>query len=68
MNKRYYVQIPVTGVIGVEVKAANKEEALEVALESATLTEIEEWETHETVCKGNVFCGLLNQYEVEEVE
>lgn len=68
MNKRYYVQIPLTAVVGVEVEATNEKEALEVAIESATLNDIEEWDMHEIVCEGNVYHGLINRYEIEEIE
>lgn len=68
MNKRYYVQIPLTAVVGVEVEATNEKEALEVAFESTTLHDVVEWDLHEKICEGNVFHGLINRYEIEEIE
>lgn len=66
--KKYYFEIPVTAVIGIEVEAKDKEEALEVAFESASLTDVTEWDVHKKICEGNVFHGLINEYELEEME
>ncbi len=62
--KNYTVYVPITGIVKMEVKAENEEEAKEIALEDATLTEVEEWEAHEEIVRGNVFYGVQNTIEL----
>lgn len=64
----YDVYIPITGFIKLEVQAENEDEAINKALKKEVTTDdIEEWETHNHVVKGNVFYGKLKEIEVLEV-
>lgn len=70
--KKYLVTIPITGFISVEVKACNKQDAIEKAFASdnLTLSNIEEWDSHKKIveeAEGTVFHGLLNEIEVDEI-
>lgn len=67
--KEYEVLVPITGYIIVNVNAENKEDAVNKAFESdeLTLDNIEQWDSHECVVKGNVFYGTVNEIEVNEV-
>lgn len=67
----YYVNIPATMAITVTVEAENEEEAKEKALEVPLYVtvrggDLQEYETHEQVCEGYVYNGVLNEIEVEE--
>jgi len=64
--KKYYVSIPITGKLVIEVDAESKEDAIESAFQQADLKHLEEWEAHTEVCKGNVFYGVLSKVDVEE--
>lgn len=73
--KEYYVEIPFTGKITVIVEAENAEDAKMKALEECDLDltqkselgyELESWELHESVTKGNVFYGILNEISADE--
>lgn len=64
----YVVAVPVTGVIYKEVCADSEEEAVETALNELDyeLEDIEEWEIHRHVVKGNV-C-YATQWDIEVVD
>lgn len=64
--KKYYVQIPITGYLDVEIDAGDKESAIEKAFEIGTLEDLLEWEMHEQIIQGNVFHGLLNEVDIIE--
>ena len=68
--KRYTVAVPITGVIYVEVNAESEKEALTAALDSDGLTRdnIEEWEAHDYVTRGNVCSAVQNSIEVVSEE
>lgn len=42
MNK-YYVQIPITGYISMEVDAENEDSAIDIAYKNASIDDIDEW-------------------------
>jgi hypothetical protein len=65
MAKTYSVAVPISGVIYVEVQAESEDEAIEKALESDQLTteNIDRWETHRYIVRGNV-CSAV-QWEAE---
>lgn len=79
--KTYNVYVPMTATIVVEVKAENEDKAKEIAMKvdfSLTLKgsrsssrkhkpDLCEYRTHEIVAEGNVYHGVLNEIEVEEV-
>jgi len=72
--KKYCVSIPATMAIHIYVEAETEEKAIEKAFEvEFTLNldglgvEIGEFETHHTVCRGNVLSAVLNSVEVEEI-
>lgn len=64
MSKEFVVTLPITGIVEVTVEAENEEEALNLALEQATLKDIVEWEAHKQICEGNVFHGVLNEFDI----
>lgn len=43
MNK-YYVQIPITGYISMEVDAENEDSAIDIAYKNASINDIDEWD------------------------
>ncbi|MDI2982341.1 hypothetical protein QJL67_09595 [Clostridioides difficile] len=43
--KEYVVEIPITGHIGVCIKAENKENAIKLALKQCSVEDIKEWFT-----------------------
>lgn len=64
--KEYCVQVPICGYAVVIVEADDEKEAIEKALVTVKLSDIEEWEALEHVTEGNCFNGPLNDIEVEE--
>ncbi len=64
---RYSVLLPITGYAVVEVTAETKDQAIAVAMENVERKDIEEWETHQSICTGNIFHGQVNDCSVEEV-
>lgn len=66
---RYSVQLPITGYIIKEVEAADEKAAIQAALElPASNEDLEEWETHEYVTKGNVCYASCNEANAELIE
>lgn len=45
-----------------------KKEAIETAFNFVELDDIEEWDAYMKVVEGNIYNGLINEPEVEEVE
>jgi hypothetical protein len=70
MAKKWMVTLPLTGTITVQVEAENERDAIDTALEGGDFkTEnINEWEVVRQIVRGNVFSGLMNSAEAEEVE
>jgi hypothetical protein len=66
--KTYNVCLPLTGTIWVTVEAESEEAAIEAALcsEDAKTENIEEWQTHRQICKGNVLYADTNEAYAEE--
>ena len=64
--KKYFVEIPITGYVSVEIEANSKEEAIEKAWESPDLSldNVVEWEAHAYVSKGNVLYALRDEIDV----
>jgi hypothetical protein len=54
MSKPYSVKIPIAGHAFVEVEADSEEEAIEKAIEEATISHVEEWEAIKQFNQGNV--------------
>lgn len=77
--KKFYIEIPYTGVLKVEVRAESLEEALEKIyendrndiindkVEDISFVDIEE-DYHEKVVEGNVFYGTQNDLRYEELD
>jgi hypothetical protein len=66
--KSYGVKVPITGHVFIEVEAPSEEAAINQAMSSdITIDKIEEWDTCEHICQGNVFYGMLNDAEAEEL-
>lgn len=59
----YSVAVPITGYIVVEVNAETEEEAFDLAFESEflTLDNIEEWEAHTEVTRGNISYAIMKE-------
>ena len=67
--KEYAITMPVTGTIYKEVQAESEEEALAKFYELETSNDdIEEWEMHEHIVKGNVFYGGTNDVDIELID
>jgi hypothetical protein len=71
-NKKWIVSIPITGTITFDVKAPDKEAAVEVAWKKYHADGDESdaevtWEAHECVTEGNVFHGVQNRIEASEL-
>lgn len=77
--KKFYMEIPYTGVLKVEVDAASKEEALQKVYEAdreriynGEIDDIQwlesEEDYHNKIVEGNVFHGIQNQRVIEEIE
>ena len=75
--KTYNVTIPCTLSVCVTVEAEDEKSAKEAALnvdfrldlqseDKEASPEIVEFETHEQICRGNVFYGCINKMEIDE--
>lgn len=65
---KYAVSLPITGFVYFEIEADNEEQAIAKCMESdITTNDIAEWGVHEHVIEGNVFHGMLNSIDVEEI-
>lgn len=66
--KTYGVSIPVAGYIYIEIEAEDENDAKEKAFQSdIDIKDIEEWDVHEEICRGNVFHGNLNKILIEDL-
>lgn len=67
--KRYSVQLPISGYVIKEVEADNATDAIKKALRESNFdrSEIEEWEVHERITRGNVCYALCNDANAEEI-
>lgn len=67
--KKWLVSLPMTGKVTVEVKAETAEAAIEEALDSElSFNDIEEWDVHREVDRGNVYRGPIGRASAEEME
>lgn len=57
--KTYYVDLPVSGRVAVEVEADSEEEAIDKALNSYSIDNLEEWSAERHLVQGNIFYGVL---------
>ena len=64
--KNYYLEIPITGIIAIEIEAETEQEAIKKAFDEITIDDILEWEAHENITQGNVFYGMLNSINVNQ--
>lgn len=75
---KYYVEMPYTGKLMVQLEANSQEEALTIIYNTSSQEELEdlecvsyvdvEEELHEEIVEGNVFHGILNRLHIEECE
>lgn len=65
--KTFLVNIPITGVLQKVVYAGTEDEAVDMAFEEATIDDLEEWDSVSQIVTGNVFSGILNKYNVQEI-
>lgn len=67
--KTYGVSMPVTGIMYKEVEAESEEEALSNFYESdLTIEDLVDFDLNEHITKGNVFYGMLNSVDIEELD
>jgi hypothetical protein len=66
--KTYGVTLPIAGKAYVEVQAANQDDAIDKAMGQCTTANLEEWESHRQIVRGNVFYGNCNEAEVELID
>lgn len=66
--KAYTITMPVTGIMVKTVEAETVEEAIEKFCDEITVNDLEQWEVHEEIVKGNVFYGVQNTMEIEEFD
>lgn len=60
MANRYYIEVPITGVLHIEVEADTQAEAIEKALDVRDLDGLERWNPVEHITRGNGFYGVAN--------
>ena len=65
--KTWSVTIPITGLAYLEVEAETEDEAIDIAMDSVTIDEVETWEPIRHVNKGNV-CYAMQPWDAEAVE
>ena len=65
--KIYYLTIPITGIIDIEIEAENEEEATQKAFDEISLDQVAGWQAHENITQGNVFYGMQNSLYIEEM-
>jgi hypothetical protein len=64
----YGISMPITGFIYKEVEADSEEEAKNEFHKLELKTEdIEDWDIHDHIVKGNVFYGQLNDVTIDEI-
>lgn len=64
--KTYNVIIPIAGHAHIQVEADNEEQAKELAMDKATIDDLEDWECLEQFNRGNVcYCPAPWEIEVE---
>lgn len=67
-TKLWSVAIPISGVMHVDIEADSAEEAISKALAGDyDLDDVDEWEPHRHLIRGNVFYGALAEADAEEV-
>lgn len=67
--KAYRVEIPMTGVLHVDVEAESQEEAVKKAYEQANLSKhLHEMDVHTRVTEGNICHAIQNAMDVYEIE
>ena len=66
--KNYFVRVPISGFVEVEVQAESESEAIDKAFDSEDLNleNVGEWEVHEHICTGNVCHASLTDIECYE--
>lgn len=66
MPKSYDVVLPIAGHVQVTVEAESEEQAIEVAMENATINDIQSWEALKQFHAGNVcYCPYPWEASVE---
>jgi hypothetical protein len=63
----YCVTLPVTGFCVVEVEAENADDAINKAMDNVTNDDLETWETHREITRGNVCYAEVNEAHAELV-
>lgn len=66
--KTWDLTIPITGRLAVQVEAETEQEAVEIAVSNAALSDLIEWQAHDEISRGNFFFGLQQKYSVDYVE
>ena len=68
MIKRYFVSVPILAIAVIEVEANSEENAIDYAVDHATLDDVDEWEPHKNLLNGNVFNGSQSLATISSIE
>lgn len=67
-RKRYTVSVPVLAICLVEVVADSEDQAIDYAVDHATLDKVDAWQAHKILVQDNCFYGDLNEAEIFDTE
>lgn len=66
--RKFSVAVPMTGVFFVEVDAEDEEKAIDLAMQKDfKIEDLENWEIHRYIVRGNVFYGDYSEAEAEDI-
>lgn len=67
--KTYYVELPISGKLVVEVQAESEKKAIDLAMQLPLKTEmIEEWDVHRKINTGNVCHAIFWDAKAELID
>ena len=64
--KEYYLKIPMAGSVEISVEAESEKEAIEKAMNEATIKNVGEWEMFTKIVEGNVLYAPQWEIEIED--
>lgn len=64
----YYVTLPISGLVSVDIEADSQQDAIDKALAGLLPREPDQWEAHEYLVRGDVVYASPTQATAEEVE
>ena len=65
---KYSVTLPISGSATVEVEAESEDAALKAAIDAVTKEDIDDWQAHEALIRGNVFYGDRREADVTQID